>query len=271
MKRFLGTSILALGLVFAGAAHAIDDLEFTSGGHRLVVSVHERFPYPWLTLDQESALLVTHDSHFWDERELTWPAISQLTGYFAERGLPKKFMATIEERSTAKLAERLAQGYFPPGVEREDIFPFQGDSHRIVFRGKNLVAAGGNFTICACNTVRSALLLSEPKLGPLTIWFAMDAMYENPSPTGWNLAKETKTLLSISDLMSDGQFLQYLKTDFLSDDGLPCQINFMSSKDRSFRYAVVRNGKHLGQIGNGKELVTLNFDSARRVLRQISR
>lgn len=109
---------------------------FESGGHQFHFEGISTFQYPFLRLGPEPLLLITHSSVYWDRGHVTWAGIEDLVHFFRDRGLPLKYMAAIEERSfNNDTALKLANLYFPPGITSDDIYPYQGDSHRIITLG----------------------------------------------------------------------------------------------------------------------------------------
>lgn len=237
--------------------------QFESGGHQFHFEGISSFQYPFLRLNAEPLLLITHSSAYWDRNHVTWAAIEELVQFFRTYNFPLKYMAAIEERSfNNDIALKLAHLYFPPGITSEDIYPYQGDSHRIITLGQHVVIAGGNFTICACNTTRSIIALSETQ-APLHIHYAMDAIYE--AQMGVQL-----TLQQISDHLDNPSFLRYLKDKYFNDDGLPCKDPSLYALDRQFSYEIYRLGQWVGHYGQGSTTVTLHFENTQETLRQLS-
>lgn len=236
---------------------------FESGGHQFHFEGISNFQYPFLRLGPEPLLLITHSSAYWDRGHVTWAGIEDLVRFFRNRGLPLKYMAAIEERSfNNDTALKLANLYFPPGITSDDIYPYQGDSHRIITVGQHVVIAGGNFTICACNTVRSIIALSEA-YEPLHLHFAMDAIYEGRM--GVQL-----TLQQISETLDNASFLRYLKAQYFNDDTLPCKDPSLYALDRQFSYRIYRRGQWIGDQGQGSTKVILHFEDTKETLRQLS-
>lgn len=251
MKSLLLLFIFICGQsAFAGK---VVEQTFTSGGHRFHVEFMDSFPYPFVTFDQQQLLLITHNSKYWDSQKKTWSGTEELVNYFSLSKLPYVYMADIQDR-----AQKLTPNYFPKGVSAENLYPFQGDSHRIVFKGHDVVIAGGNFTICACQTARSVIALSETK-EILNIHYAMNAIYEGQ--LGVFL-----TLEQISDKYSDDEFIAYLKTDYFNVDSLPCAESMMRALDRKFNYEIYRNNKLIGKLGSAGKTVRLNFSSSRDIV-----
>ena len=236
--------------------------KFESGGHQFQYEGLSNLKYPFLRLSDEPLLLITHSSQYWDARHITWPGITLLVSFFRNHNLPLKYMAAIEERGAINdMASKLANLYFPPGVTTQDIYPYQGDSHRIITLGQHIVIAGGNFTICACNTARSAIALSET-LKPLHIHYAMDAIYEG------QMGVQLK-LLEISNRLDDVAFLRYLQDQYFNQDTLPCKEPSLYALDRQFSYEIYRSGKWIGRYGQGLTPVVLHFENSQETLRQL--
>lgn len=229
---------------------------FNSGGHSFKVEFMDSFPYPAMTIEQSQLLLVTHNSQYWDNHRRTWNGTEELVQYFASKNLPYLYMADLQDRS-----QKLTPNYFPKGVTANNLYPFQGDSHRIVMRGNDVVIAGGNFTICACQTARSIIALSENK-GVLNVHYAMDAIYEGQ--LGFQL-----TLAQISEKLSDEAFIAYLKTDYFNQDTLPCAESLLQALNRKFNYQIYRNNKLIGNIGSVGQAVRLNFSSSHDVVQSL--
>lgn len=245
-------------IMFVQISHAGEVVEkiFNSGGNRFKVEFMDSFPYPSRTFEQSQLLLITHNSHYWDNQRLTWGSSEELVQYFSSKNLPYLYMADIQDRS-----QKLTPNYFPKGVTADNLYPFQGDSHRIVMRGSDVVIAGGNFTICACQTARSVIALSETK-GVLNIHYAMDAIYEGQ--LGFQL-----TLAQISEKLADQAFIDYLKMDYFNQDTLPCVESMLQALDRKFNYEIYRNNKLIGKIGSDGQAVRLNFSSSHDVIQAL--
>lgn len=256
--------IVTLSFFLTGLCLAGDIVErnFTSGGYQIQVEEMSHFSYPFVTVDADKLLLMTHNSEYWDNKHITWAGTTQLIQYFRSNRLPLYYLADIQDRSQQNSLAKMTTSYFPPGVEKQDIYPYQGDSHRLVMKGHHVVIAGGNFTICACNTVRSIIALSESKQ-ILNIHYAMNAIYEGRK--GRQL-----TLQNISDELSDQDFLNYLVNEYLTEDTLPCKEPTLKALDRDFTYQIYRDGKWLGQLANGKTVVNLFFASSEQIIRQLS-
>lgn len=250
-------AILFLNLLvqIANAGEVVEQV-FESGGHQFKVEFMNSFPYPPRVIEQAQLLLVTHNSQYWDNKRITWSGTEQLVKYFTSKGMPYLYMADIQDR-----AQKLTPNYFPAGVTEKNIYPFQGDSHRIVMRGTDIVIAGGNFTICACQTARAVIALSENK-NRLNVHYAMDAIYEGQ--LGFQL-----TLAQISEKLSDEAFIAYLNTEYFNQDTLPCTESMLQALDRKFNYKIYRNGKFLGNIGSLGQTVNLHFSSTQGVIQSL--
>ncbi len=264
----LRVRIISLSMLWAvcspikGQAEIIEG-NFQSGGHQFQFEGISSFPYPLLKMGTEPLLLITHSSTYWDRNHITWAGIEELVRYFRARSLPLKYLAAIEERSFHNdTALKLANLYFPPGITADDIYPYQGDSHRIITSGQHVVIAGGNFTICACNTARAIIALSEA-LEPLQIHYAMAAIYEGQM--GIQL-----TLKKISEHLDNASFLRYLQAQYFNDDTLPCKEPSLYSLDRKFSYEIYRSGQWVGRHGQGLTSVVLHFEDGQETLRQLS-
>ncbi|MFP5385273.1 MAG: hypothetical protein ACLGHN_04295 [Bacteriovoracia bacterium] len=255
MKVFL----LLFFLSFSVKAEFIE-IEYTSGGHQIRLEGLSNFKYPLVSVEEDKLLLVTHASKYWDTQGMTWKGISPLIRYFNENHLPLKTLVSIHEKAIYQNAED-QDSYFPNGTSVESFHPFQGDSHRIVFKGRNVVVAGGNFTICACNALRSVIAHSETK-ETLNVFLPLDGIYEGQ---GGRL----RTLHEISNENDDRKFLQYLIEDFFNADGLPCKEPSLYSLDRSFTYRIFRKGKFIGRFGEGKTLVRIYFEGSDQIIRKL--
>jgi hypothetical protein len=252
--------ILLPFLILASLAFAeIVEFEFTSGGHSFKAEGLSNMKYPWSTVENENFLMVTHASTYWDKEKETWKGIDSLVQFFKEKNYPYKYLATVHELAMEKA--RPDEVTFPPGLTRSDVHPFQGDSHRIVLKGKNIVSAGGNFTICACNATRSALALSQTK-GEINVFFPLDAVYEGEKG-------KFRTLAEISARYQDKDFITYLGEEFFHVDTLPCKQPTLYALDRTFRYKIYRSGKFIGTYGAGKTPVKMHFDSSENVIRSL--
>ena len=131
----------------------------------------------------------------------------------------------------------------------------------MITTGQHIVIAGGNFTICACSTVRSIIALSESPL-PLQIHLAMDAIYEGQKGV-------LLTLKEISDRLDDDAFLKYLTQDYFNQDTLPCKEPSLFALNRQFSYEIYRSQKLIGRINSGPNLVILHFEDSYETLRQL--
>jgi len=252
--------IVALLITFMfvqlSAAAEVVEQTFNSGGHRFKVEVMDNFQYPTMTFEQPQLLLITHNSQYWDNQRQTWNGTEKLVQYFAGNNLPYLYMADIQDRS-----QKLTPNYFPNGVTANNLYPFQGDSHRIVMRGSDVVITGGNFTICACQTARAVIALSETK-AVLNVHYAMDAIYEGQQ--GFQL-----TLEKISEKLSDEAFIAYLKTAYFNQDTLPCVESLLQALDRKFKYEIYRKNKFIGKIGHEGQAVKLYFSTSHDVVQTL--
>ena len=259
----INLALISTLLSFAVNAGELIEGNFESGGHQFSFEGISNFKYPFLKLNPEPALIVTHASSYWDPMHYTWPAIKILVSSFRKNKLSLKYMAAIEERSQANAADlKAANTYFPPGINSDDLYPFQGDSHRMIATGHHVVIAGGNFTICACGTVRSIIALSEAK-GPLNIHYAMDGIYEGEKG-------KVYTLLEISKRYDDANFLKYLDESYFNEDSLPCKEASLFALDRKFSYEIYRGKKRIGHRGKSKDLVILRFETSSEILKELN-
>ncbi len=253
--KTLALLITFMFVQISSAGEVVEQI-FNSGGRSFKVEVMDSFSYPSRVFEQSQLLLVTHNSHYWDNQHQTWSGTEKLVQYFASKNLPYLYMADLQDRS-----QKLTANYFPKGVTADNLYPFQGDSHRIVMRGNDVVIAGGNFTICACQTARAVIALSETK-GVLNVHYPMDAIYEGQ--LGFQL-----TLSQISEKLSDDAFIKYLKTDYFNQDTLPCVESMLQALDRKFNYEIYRNSKLIGKIGSEGQAVRLNFSSSHDVIQTL--
>lgn len=249
--------ILILSLMLGQFAHAdFISTEFTSGGHSFRADGLTNFKYPFITIHEDNLLLVTHASTYWDNQKVTWAGISPLVKFFKQKNLPLKYLISIHEKSFQSALT------FPDDILQDDFHPFQGDSHRIVHRGKNFVLTGGNFTICACNAARSIIALSETR-ETLNVYFALDGIYEGQRGV-------TRTLMDISKEKDDAGFMKYLRDAFFNTDGLPCKDPSLFANDRSFAYQIYRNGKFIGSYGKGITPVKFFFNSSHEIIKKLN-
>ncbi len=264
MLRVIFIRLVFLWTLLAPILGAADLMEgvFESGGNQFYYEGISTFKYPFLKLTPHPTLLITHASHYWDTKHHTWPAIESLVKTFRNQKLPIKYLAAIEERSFVNHVDLKLTGlYFPPGINQDDLYPFQGDSHRMIATGQHLVIAGGNFTICACSTVRSIIALSESP-APLQIHFAMDAIYEGQNGV-------LLTLKEISERLDDEAFIKYLKLEYFNQDTLPCKEPSLFALHRQFSYEIYRSQKLIGRFNGGPNLVILHFEDSLETLRQL--
>lgn len=245
-------AVFTFCIQFALAGEVVEKT-FVSGGHQFKVEYMDSLPYPQMTVQDPQLLLITHNSKYWDIQKQTWAGTEALIKYFASKNLSYFYMADIQDRG-----QKLTPDYFPRGVSTDKLYPFQGDSHRIVMQGSDVVIAGGNFTICACQTARSVIALSESKT-QLSIHYAMDAIYEGQQ--GFQI-----TLSEMSAKLSDVEFMAYLKTDYFNQDTLPCAESLLQALDRKFKYEIYRNNKLIGVVGSLGESVKLNFSTSQEVV-----
>lgn len=245
-----------------GQASELIEGDFESGGHQFHYEGLSNMKYPFLKLQKKPLLLVTHSSIYWDGDHRTWRGTGALVAAFRANNFPVKYLAVIEERSPRVSPELKAQGlYFPPGILAADLYPFQGDSHRIITTGTHVVIAGGNFTICACSTVRSVIALSESPQA-LNIHYAMDAIYEGEKGV-------FSTLQEISERMDDPQFFKYLRDQYFNADALPCHQASLKTLNRKFNYDIFRGGRLIGRYGKGATHVILHFRSSAETLNDL--
>ena len=255
MKAF----ILLLILSFSVKAEFIS-LEYSSGGHQFRLEGLSNLKYPVVTVNEDKLLLVTHASKYWDPERVTWKGISPLISYFNHKRLPYKTLVSIQEKGIFHSSDDKFS-YFPGGTLESSLHPFQGDSHRIVFRGRNVIVAGGNFTICACNALRSVIAHSETQEA-LNVFLPLDGIYEGQSG-------KTRTLLAISNENDEKSFLHYLVNEFFNVDGLPCKEPGLYALDRSFSYRLYRKGKFIGKYGEGKSLVKIYFEESDKIIKTL--
>ncbi len=269
MLRVIIISLFFISSVLFSTVNAAELIEgvFESGGHKFSFEGVSIFKYPFLVLDKKPTLLVTHSSIYWDQNHATWPGTEALIEAFKKNNLTYKYLAAIEERSTISDAALKSENkYFPGGITVGDLYPFQGDSHRMIATHSDIVISGGNFTICACSTVRSIIALAETT-EPLRIHFAMDAIYEGQNGKLLRLSE-------ISDRYNDQEFLNYLRENYFNEDTLPCKEASLFALDRKFSYDVYRNKKFLGHLfshlGGSDNRVVLDFKSSAEIIQQIS-
>lgn len=255
MKAFF----LLLILSFSVKAEFVS-LEYSSGGHRFRLEGFSKFKYPMVTVEEDKLLLVTHASTYWDPEGITHKGITPLINYFNQNRLPYKTLVSIQEKGIYH-SSPVHIAYFPEGTLESSLHPFQGDSHRIVMRGRNVVVAGGNFTICACNAIRSVIAHSESG-DVLNVFLPLDGIYEGQSG-------RIRTLLDISNENDGKSFLQYLIKDFFNSDGLPCKEPGLFALERSFSNHLYRKGKFIGKYGKGKSLVRFYFEESDKIIRTL--
>ncbi len=246
--------VFTLSLILGQFAYAdLVTTEFSSGGHSYRAEGLSNFKYPFITIHEDTLLLVTHASTYWDNQKVTWPGINPLIKFFKDKNLPLKYLVSLHEKSFQSSLS------FPDRIIQDDFHPFQGDSHRIILRGKNLILTGGNFTICACNAARSIIALSETS-ETLNVYFVLDGIYEGQQGI-------TRTLFDISEEKNDNGFIKYLRNSFFNSDGLPCKDPSLFVLDRSFIYRIYRNGKFIGSYGNGRTPVNFFFKSSHDIIK----
>lgn len=243
---------LTLNLGLQARAEFIET-EFTSGGHSFRAEGMTNFKYPFVTIADDHLLLITHASSYWDVNKVTWKGIKPLVDFFRGSNLPVKYLVSVHEKAMKPT--------YPAGISDKDLHPFQGDSHRIILRGKSLVMTGGNFTICACNATRSIIALSESQEA-LSVYFAMDGIYEGQKGV-------VRTLFDISNEKNDREFMRYLQDVFFNRDGLPCKDPTLFAIDRTFHYKIYRNDQLVGRYGHGNTEVKLFFLSSRDILQHL--
>lgn len=243
--------ILTLNLGLQARAEFIET-EFTSGGHSFRAEGMTNFKYPFVTIADDHLLLITHASSYWDVNKVTWKGIKPLVDFFRDSNLPVKYLVSVHEKAMKPA--------YPAGISDKDLHPFQGDSHRIILRGKSLVMTGGNFTICACNATRSIIALSESQEA-LSVYFAMDGIYEGQKGV-------MRTLFDISNEKNDKEFMRYLQDAFFNRDGLPCKDPTLFAIDRTFHYKIYRNDQLVGSYGHGSTEVKLFFSSSRDIIQR---
>lgn len=249
MKWFV---IITLLLQTALAGEIVEE-NFVTGNYHFSVEVMSNLPYPFVSVETKKVLLITHNSAYWDNNKITWSGTEKLVQHFKTINQPYYYLADIVDRSQSSNPQ-----YFPRGISAKNLYPYQGDSHRIVFQGSDAVIAGGNFTICACQTARSLIGLSQNQ-DTLNIYYVVDAIYEGHSGGAVTLEKLTAA-------MSDAELLDYLTKNYFNEDTLPCPESFFKALDRSFKYQIYRNNKFIGNFGQGKTPVSLHFLSSEAVI-----
>ncbi|WII71666.1 hypothetical protein QJS83_14450 [Bdellovibrio sp. 22V] len=244
--------LLTSNSAFAGE---VIDHVFTSGGYTYKATIMDSFPYPFVTVTSDKVLLITHNSTYWDREQITWRGTAKLAAFFRQQNFSLFYLADIQDR--AHIAK---ENYLPVPIAANEVYPFQGDTHRIIMQGRHVVIAGGNFTVCACQTTRSVIALAQTQ--DLNVHLAMDAIYEG-------VGGQTLTLKEISDKLNDEQFLQYLKQDYFNPDFLPCPEALLTT-NRTFKYRIYRHDKFLGEVGNGTTSVHLYFADSEAVVQRLA-
>ena len=250
--------LLLLLMTVQVRADIIQD-EFISGGRRFRSEGLSQFKYPFVDVNSHNLLLVTHASRYWDKNAVTWKGIVPLINIFRAKKAPIKYLMSVHER----VMQRDDLNYYPEGIIAPHFHPFQGDSHRIIFKGRNVVVSGGNFTICACNAARSIIALSESS-ETLRIYFPLDGMYEGEKGA-------FRSMDSISGRYKNADFIQYLKNEFFNEDTLPCKEPSLFALDRKFNYKIYRHGKLLAHLGDGETEVELYFDKSQKIIQDLTR
>ena len=264
MKWLILTFILAISsvsqvLAYDQAKKTKEIYEFSEGPFNFRTGMDskgtpfEGTVYPRLEISDAFVLFVVHKGTL--SGVPSFPSVQKdldrLTDYFKNSQYPFYFL------------EDLRTG----GVDiLEHQYPYNGDYHRIVLGGKNLVLTGANLTECACHAVKSAVLQAVPKKeGPLLNIFIMTDL---TADFGWEIlpvVTNAKLVSTLTDAMGDEVFMSYLKKYYFSSDKVLCPKftpPTIEVLNRQFKFKVWRKNKFIGETGDGQEVVNFYFENS---------
>ncbi len=262
LKHHLIVSLIAGAVIWPVAALAHPWGEGSSvqqvqpfGPRLLWNKLADYFQYPIRDFAGPVTVLAVHSSEYWDPDEMIKSPIARLRMYAAKKSIPFHYLVSAQERNML-VRENL-------GTERlSEALPYEGDSHFYRAAG-TIIFAGGNFSQCLCNAVRASIIHAGRRT--LDIKLIADAIYEGPFPSTlapdmikkMRPGRQTSNRLDqLMAVMSDREFMRYLRQDWIAHDQLPCNVDppkLQWGSPGGVNLIFKRAGRVIGQVGQGQD------------------
>lgn len=197
-------------------------------------------------IEAAEVMFVTHASTFFNRNLSIKDALNRHIAEAKERGAVVIYLMD-------NLHKRFISQYFlaqPPSYVARS----EGGDHEFNIRAKNLIFTGGYFEACSAETVRDALLFSDPD-ATLHLTFLTDSLFIRDNGKG---GTPLKTALTGK---KNEEILKFLKETYFEKDELGDQ-NWHKERAATFKdftFKIFRDGQEIGQFGQGARPVELNF------------
>ncbi len=263
-KILMSFLTLIFSLIFLNSAHAEwVNKTFSLENNVVNWTYDSEFNYPLVDLKGEDTYFIVHATNP-DNWKHYGKNIDRVAHFNMSVGRPVVQLILTEE--TPLYLEKVGfKSFF-----------FRGDSHRIIYSGRNSTWSGGNLTQCLCGGIWSILVQSEVTDTPLNLYLLTDSIYEIVDLEELSIRdpneRRLKTffLNQLIEKIGIDSFRRYLETNFfvISNDYL-CGNNGagpLMTTTKTFRFIVFLNGRKLFTFGHGAQNVNINFMSTENYL-----
>jgi len=214
---------------------------------------------PHLKIGQEfqndTLMFVTHAATIWDRTSAAKKGVNQHVFEALTAGVPVIYLVNDDK---PQVLANFYEKYKPDYI----VLSYAG-AVEIKPHAKLFIFSGGFFELCLGETIRDVIAINTPSADPINAVILADSIYASNIPNNVRDTPNTPraNLALVLRQMSDAEILQYLSSHFLRNGELG-QQNWAGSyhvqlKDYSFR--IFRDGKDIGTLGSGKQVVNLKF------------
>ena len=164
-----------------------------------------------------------------------------------------------------------SQAYYIKGLEADHALLSSAGAHKLSFPNSQiLIIAGGNLTLCLCQTIRDSIRGSNNSL-PLNLVLVTDAIYDvidtavpyfKTPPRTTGTSANLEKLLSL--MVDDNKIHSFLKREVIGEESFCPVIGGTTQGENSlnpknYKFVFKREGKELGIISNGNKIINIHL------------
>ena len=226
------------------------------------------------TFQGEIYTIISHVVSGWNTDRVTLPGVKKLVDFAKSKQITRFGFVSAYGGGDRQ--------FFEPN-DVNFIVESSAGQHNLSFpNGKAFLVSGGNLSLCLCEALRDLIRLTDSAsaANPLPIFLVSDAIYDDrsywpvPSPRP-STSKFTLARLAADPAATDAALLTYISDKVVGTfrEFCPGQnyYGFPNIDKSQITFGVYRDGRHIGDIGNGQkrriDMVVVETKDLDRVLK----
>lgn len=213
------------------------------------------------TFSSELYIIFNHSSKTWDKNESSKEATLRLLD-ISRNNQKIKTITAVDEGAAA--FDGAAKLYFMKSADVNHTIISRSGSHKMNFlNAKTLIFAGGNLSLCLCESIRDSIKFSNSNLNILLVADAIfeGSFYAKKYVDRSTSLKEVDSLENIMKLMDEDRIKAYFNNEVFGKKGLCPHQHYYSWQEEPYSNKgltinLIKETQNIGHFGKGKRVIS---------------